>query len=85
MRAQRLNVEATFADYREMLDRVKPDVVCVGPRWVTDRVAVLQAVAQAGCHAYCEKPFVADLVSADAIQSAFARITFGWRWLINGE
>lgn len=68
--AQRLKVEATFADYREMLDRVKPDVVCVGPRWVTDRVAVLQAVAQAGCHVYCEKPFVADLTSADAIQSA---------------
>lgn len=71
--AERLKVEATFADYREMLDRAKPDVVCVGPRWITDRVAILQAVTQAGCHVYCEKPFVADLVSADAIQSGFAR------------
>ncbi len=68
--AQRLKVDAAFGDYREMLERVKPNVVCLGPRWVTDRVATLQAVANAGCHVYCEKPFVADLVSADAVQSA---------------
>ena len=82
--AQRLKVDAAFADYREMLDRAKPDVVCVGPRWVTDRVAVLQAVAKAGCHVYCEKPFVADLESADAIQSAFAanrvRLALAHQW-----
>ena len=67
---QRLKVEARFADYREMLDRVKPDVVCVGPRWVTDRVSMLQTIAKAGYHIYCEKPFVADLVSAEAIRTA---------------
>ena len=82
--AQRLKVDAAFADYREMLDRVKPDVVCVGPRWVTDRVAVLQAVAKAGCHVYCEKPFVADLASADAIQSTFeshrVRLAMAHQW-----
>lgn len=69
---ERLNVEARFSVYREMLDRVKLDVVCVGPRWVTQRVAMLQAVAKVGCHVYCEKPFVADLESADAIQSSIA-------------
>ena len=82
--AQRLKVEAAFADYREMLDRVKPDVVCVGPRWVTDRVAMLQAIAKAGCHVYCEKPFVADLVSADAIQATFethrTRLAMAHQW-----
>lgn len=81
---QRLKVDARFADYREMLDRVKPEVVCVGPRWVTDRVAVLQAVAQAGCHVYCEKPFVADLASADAIKTAFdanrVRLAMAHQW-----
>lgn len=66
---QRLKVEARFADYREMLDRVKPDVVCVGPRWVTNRVAMLQTIAKTGSHIYCEKPFVADLASADAIRT----------------
>lgn len=67
---QRLKVEARFGDYREMLDRVKPAIVCVGPRWVTDRVAMLQAVAKAGCHIYCEKPCIPDLVRADAIKTA---------------
>lgn len=81
---QRLKVEARFADYREMLDQVKPEVVCVGPRWVTDRVAMLQTIAKAGCHIYCEKPFVADLVSADAIQSALTthrvRLAMAHQW-----
>ena len=67
---QRLGVSELFADYREMLDRMKPDIVCVGPRWVTDRVAMVRAAAKAGCHVYCEKPFVADLESADALQAA---------------
>lgn len=83
--AQRLKVDAAFADYREMLDRAKPDIVCVGPRWVTDRVTVLKAVSNAGCHVYCEKPFVADLAAADAIHAALAihRVRLGmahqWR------
>lgn len=83
---QRLKVDARFNNYREMLDRVKPEVVCVGPRWVTDRVAMLQAVAQAGCHIYCEKPFVADLASADAIQSALTthrvRLAMAHQWRV---
>ncbi len=82
--AQRLKIDATFPDYREMLDRVKPDVVCVCPRWVTDRVAMLQTVAKAGCHVYCEKPFVPDLASADAINSAFdanrVRLAMAHQW-----
>lgn len=81
---QRSKVDARFADYREMLDRVQPDVVCVGPRWVTDRVAMLQTVAKAGCHIYCEKPFVADLASADAIQATLAthrvRLAMAHQW-----
>ncbi len=68
---ERLGVAARFADWREMLDKVKPDVVCIGPRWITDRVAMLSAAAKTGCHVYCEKPFVADLISADSIQADF--------------
>lgn len=81
---QRLKVDARFADYREMLDRVKPDIVCVCPRWVTDRVAMLHAVTNAGCHVYCEKPFVPDLMSADTISHAFVmkhvRLAMAHQW-----
>ncbi|GIS63066.1 MAG: hypothetical protein CM1200mP2_52910 [Planctomycetaceae bacterium] len=43
----------------------KLDIVCIGPRWLTRRVEMVEAVAAAGCHIYCEKPFAPDLVSAD--------------------
>jgi predicted dehydrogenase len=69
---QRLGVTDLFADYRQMLDRVKPDIVCVCPRWVTDRVAMVRAAAERGCHIYCEKPCVADLKSADQLTAACA-------------
>ena len=69
---ERLGVAELFADYREMLDRVKPEIVCVGPRWVTDRVAMVKAAAERGCHIYCEKPCVADLESADQLTVACA-------------
>lgn len=81
---ERLNVAVLFADFREMLDRVKPDVVCIGPRWVSQRVEMLQAAAAAGCHVYCEKPFVADLLSADVIARALqqhnVRLAMAHQW-----
>lgn len=61
----RLLVNKLYADYRQMLTQERPDIVCIGPRWTTDRVAMVEAVAAAGCHIYCEKPFVADLESLD--------------------
>ena len=62
----RLKVARLYADYRELLTREKPDLV-IGPAWITDRVRMVQAAAQAGCHIYCEKPFAATLADADAM------------------
>lgn len=67
---QRLKVDRLYADYRQMLDREQLDIVCVGPRWVTSRQAMVEAVAAAGCHIYCEKPFAAELTAADAMHDA---------------
>lgn len=67
---QRLGVKQLYSDYREMLDRESLDIVCVGPRWITERPAMVAAAAKAGCHIYCEKPFAAELPAADAMQSA---------------
>lgn len=66
-----LKVQARYADYHEMLARESLDIVCIGPRWVTDRVEMLTAVTKAGCHIYCEKPFLADLESLDVIKPLF--------------
>lgn len=68
--ARKLGVERMYADYRKMLEQEKPDVVSIGPRWVTDRLPMVEAATAAGCHIYCEKPFAGDLVVADGMLSA---------------
>jgi predicted dehydrogenase len=65
-----LGVDRLYPDYRQMLEREKPDLVSIGPRWVTDRLPMVQAAAAAGCHLYCEKPFAGDLVTADGMLAA---------------
>ncbi|MDP7275143.1 MAG: Gfo/Idh/MocA family oxidoreductase [Planctomycetaceae bacterium] len=67
---QKLETDRLYADYRRMLEKEKPHIVAIGPRWITDRVAMVTAAAQAGCHIYCEKPFAADLESADTMLAA---------------
>lgn len=71
---KRLGVSRLYGDYREMLAREKPDIVSIGPRWLTDRVAMVQAAAKAGCHIYCEKPFAATLTNADVMAEACRKI-----------
>ncbi len=70
---KRLGVNRLYGDYREMLAREKPDIVSIGPRWLTDRLAMVEAAARAGCHIYCEKPFAATLADAHAMAEACRR------------
>lgn len=67
---KRLRVEKLYASYGEMLAREKLDLVAIGPRWVTDRVAMVSAAARAGCHIFLEKPFAATVAEADAMVAA---------------
>ncbi len=70
---KKLGVDRLYADYHEMLGQQKPDIVCVAPRWVADRVAMVTAAAEAGCHVYCEKPMAFSLPEADAMLRACQR------------
>lgn len=70
---KRLGITPLYGDYRELLTREKPDIVSIAPRWLTDRVAMVQAAAQAGCHIFCEKPFAATLTDADTMADACRR------------
>ena len=67
---KRLGVDRLYADYRRMIARENLDILSIAPRWITDRVAMVEAAAAAGCHIYCEKPFAADLAAADAMMAA---------------
>ena len=54
-----------YADYREMLQREELDIVAVCPRWLDQRLEMVLACLEAGCHVYCEKPFAISLEDGD--------------------
>jgi len=59
-----------YGDWRELLDRERPDAVCLCSRLPTQHPDVLIGAAKAGCHIYCEKPFAASLDDADRMIAA---------------
>jgi predicted dehydrogenase len=72
--AERLRIERTYADYRAMLDREKPQFVVVAPRWLDSHKDMIVACAQSGVlGVLCEKPLAPDLASCDAIVEACER------------
>ena len=50
-----------------MLEKEKPDLVGIGPRWATEHHAMAMAALHAGAHIYLEKPFTISLAEADDI------------------
>lgn len=56
-----------YADYRMMLDKEKPALVAVAPRWATEHRAMSMAALETGAHLYLEKPFTITLAEADDI------------------
>ncbi|MGE0756188.1 MAG: Gfo/Idh/MocA family protein [Pirellulaceae bacterium] len=68
--AKRLNAPQAFADYRQLLDETKPDIVGIGPRWVDQHRDMVVAAAERGIHIYMEKPFCRTLEEADQIIAA---------------
>lgn len=68
--AERLKIDQTFADYRELLDRAKPDIVAIGPRWLDQHRDMAVAAAERGIHIYMEKPMSRTPGEADEIVAA---------------
>jgi predicted dehydrogenase len=68
---ERLKVTRGFADYRQMLADVKPDIVAIGMRHVDQHRDVAVAAANAGAKGiYIEKPFCRTPAEADEIVAA---------------
>ncbi len=59
-----------YADYREMLEKERPHIVAICPRWTDQHRDMALACAEHGAHMYMEKPFCRDLAEADEIQRA---------------
>lgn len=72
--AKRLGAPKAFADYRAMLDEVKPEVVGIGPRWLDQHHDMVIACAERGIHMYLEKPLCRNLAEADAMVAAIEKL-----------
>lgn len=70
---KRLDAPEAYADYHEMLDKQKPDIVSVGPRWIDCHREMVIACAQRGCHMFLEKPMCRTLDEADEMVTACER------------
>lgn len=68
--AKRIGVSKTFADYRQMLDEMKPTIVGIGPRWVDQHRDMVLAAAERGIHIYMEKPLCRSPAEADEMVAA---------------
>ncbi|MBC7855165.1 MAG: Gfo/Idh/MocA family oxidoreductase [Pirellulaceae bacterium] len=68
--AKRLGVSKSFADYRQMLDEMKPTIVGIGPRWVDQHRDMVLACAERGAHMYMEKPLCRCPAEADEMVAA---------------
>lgn len=71
--AKRLGVERSYADYRRMIEKERPQIVSVAPRWLDCHREMVIACAEHGCHMLCEKPLARDLQEADAMVAACER------------
>ncbi|HYE20701.1 MAG TPA: Gfo/Idh/MocA family oxidoreductase [Tepidisphaeraceae bacterium] len=56
-----------YADFREMLEKEKPQLVSVAPRTTPMRRDMLLAALGAGAHVVSEKPFVRSPADGDAV------------------
>ena len=73
----------TYADYREMLEKERPDVVGVGPRWSVNHRDYLLACAEVGAHGLIEKPLCIDLEEGDAMLEAIGPKNLKWAIAFN--
>jgi len=67
---KKLNAPAGFSDYRKLLEKARPDIVGIGPRWLDQHRDMVLAAAERGVHMYMEKPFCRNLEEADQMVAA---------------
>lgn len=71
--ADRAGAARQYLDYREMLRREKPDLVCVAPRHVDCHPEMAIAASEVCRGIFIEKPLTETLAEADAVLTAAAK------------
>ena len=68
--SRRLKCDNTYADYRVMIAREKPDIVAIGDRWLDKHPEMVIAAANGKAHILLEKPICPSLDLADSMIEA---------------
>ena len=71
--AKRLGTSNAYTDYRQLLDKQKPDIVSIAQRWIDRHHEMVLACAERGIHVYLEKPMCRTLQEADEMVTACER------------
>jgi predicted dehydrogenase len=71
--AKRLNAKAAYADFREMLEKERPQLVSVADRWPDCHRDMVLACAEHGASIFLEKPVCRYLQEADEMIAACDR------------
>lgn len=71
--AERLKAPNAYADYRQMLEKERPQIVSVAPRWLDCHRDMALTCAEFGCHVFLEKPMCQTLQQADEMVAAFEK------------
>ncbi len=67
---KRVKAPVGFADYRELLDKTRPQIVSIGPRQPDQHRDMVLACAERGIHIYLEKPLCRTPAEADEMIAA---------------
>lgn len=70
---KRLNCKTGYADWREMLEKEKPNIVSVCSRWLDGHREMVVGCAEAGASIFLEKPVARNLAEADEMVTACER------------
>lgn len=62
-----------YADWHELLEKERPELVCIAMRHADQHAAIALACLEAGAHVYIEKPFARSCAEADQVLAAARR------------
>lgn len=68
--AAKLKAKNAYADYRQMLEKERPQIVSVAARWLDPHRDMVVACAEAGASVFMEKPMCRTLEEADEMIQA---------------
>ncbi len=67
--AEQTGAPRGYTDYQTMLERERPDLVCVATRSADQHFAMAKAALEAGAHVFIETPFAQTMAEADQLMA----------------